>query len=132
MAFQFLTLLGIAFFGAEDDPEDRTAGDWWGLYTIKRVQAEITFYNPLGSSFYDILRTPAANMTTIEAYADLAMQVWDDGWSIALGGDYERYKRKTGQYEKGDPKINKYIRNVLPFKELYTDPKDKIKFFDLK
>ena len=132
MAFQLLTLAGFMFFGSQDEPEDRSQGDWWGLYTIKRVQAEITFYNPLGSSFYEILRTPAANMTTMEAYAKLAMQIWDDGWSIALGGDVERYKRKTGQYEKGDPKINKYFRNTLPFKELSTDPKDKIKFFDLK
>jgi len=45
---------------------------------------------------------------------------------------FERYKRKTGQYEKGDAKLNKYWRNVLPLKEWFTDPKDKIKFFDLK
>jgi len=132
MAFQLLTLAGFAFFGSEDEPEERSRGDWYGLYTMKRVQSELAFYNPLGASFYEILRTPAANMTTLEAYAKLARQIWSDGWSIALGEDYERYKRKTGQYEKGDPKINKYIRNALPFKEWSTDPKDKIKFFDLK
>ena len=132
LAFQLLTLAGWAFFGSEDEPDERSRGDWYGLYTMKRVQAELTFYNPLGSSFYEILRTPAANMTTLEAYAKLARQIWSDGWSIALGGDYERYKRKTGQYEKGDPKINKYFRNAIPFKEWSTDPRDKIKFFDLK
>lgn len=132
MAFQFLTLMGVALFGMDDDPEDRSGGDWYGLYVMKRVQAELLFYNPLGSSFYEILRTPAANMTTIEAYSDLLSQVWDDGWAIIFGNDVERYKRKTGRYEKGDAKINKYIRNVLPFKEWGTDPKDKIKFFDLK
>ena len=116
----------------DDDPEERTASDWYALYTIKRVQSELAFYNPLGSSFYEILRTPAANLTTIEAYSKLLSQAWDDSWSVILGGDVDRYKRKTGQYEKGDAKINKYIRNVLPFKELGTDPKDKIKFFDLK
>ena len=131
-SFYLLTVLGSVFFGAEDDPEDRSPGDWYALYSIKRVQSEIAFYNPFGSSFYEILRTPAANLTTLEAYSKLLSQAWSDSWSIILGGDVERYKRKTGKYEKGDAKINKYIRNVLPFKELDTDPKDKIKFFDLK
>lgn len=131
-AFQLLTLAGIMLFGYDEEPEDRSAADWYGLYIMKRVHGELLFYNPLGSSFYEILRTPAANMTTIEAYSDLLTQVWDDGWAIILGGDVERYKRRTGRYEKGDAKINKYIRNVLPFKEWGTDPKDKIKFFDLK
>ena len=131
-SFYFLSMLGIAFFGMDDEPEERSAVDWYALYSIKRVQSELAFYNPLGSSFYEILRTPAANLTTIEAYSKLLGQAWDDSWSVILGGDVERYKRKTGRYEKGDAKINKYIRNVLPFKELGTDPKDKIKFFDLK
>lgn len=130
--FYFLTILGLAFFGMDDEPEDRSAVDWYALYSIKRIQSELAFYNPLGSSFYEILRTPAANLTTIEAYSKLLSQAWDDSWSIILGGDVERYKRKTGRYEKGDAKINKYIRNVLLFKELGTDPRDKIKFFDLK
>lgn len=130
--FYLLSMLGIAFFGMDDEPEERSATDWYALYSIKRVQSEIKFFNPLGSSFYEILRTPAANLTTIEAYSKLLTQAWDDSWSVILGGDVERYKRKTGKYEKGDAKINKYIRNTLPFKEIGTDPKDKIKFFDLK
>ena len=112
-SFYLLSILGSVFFGAEDDPEDRSPGDWYALYSIKRVQSEIAFYNPFGSSFYEILRTPAANLTTLEAYSKLLSEAWSDSWSIILGGDVERYKRKTGKYEKGDAKINKYIRTQI-------------------
>ncbi len=127
------TLSGL--FGYDEDDEDgaanMTAFDWQMLYNIKRVQSELKFYNPLGSSFYEILRTPAANMTSIEAYGKLAAQIWSDAGNILVGNDFDRYKRKTGAYEKGDAKIRKRIRNTLFFKEFFSDPKDKMKFFDL-
>jgi len=131
MSFILLYVLG----GLYDDKKEEgtmTAMDWRMLYNIKRINAELLFFNPFGSSFYEILRTPAANMTSIEAYGKLGTQLVEDMVSILTGGDFERYKRKTGQFEKGDAKLNKYWRNVLPLKEWFTDPKDKIKFFDLQ
>jgi cellobiose-specific phosphotransferase system component IIA len=132
-----LMVLGsaVGFGYDEDDPNaasEMSAFDWQMLYNVKRVQAELMFFNPLGSSFFEILRSPAANMTTIEAYSKLISQFLNDMTSVLFGGDIDRYKRKTGPYEKGDAKILKRFRNTLPFKELFTDPKDKIKFFDLK
>ena len=102
------------------------------LYNIKRVQGEMLFYNPFGSSFYDILRAPAANLTSIEAYGKLSTQLVSDMISVLTGGDLERYKRKSGKYEKGDAKLRKYWRNVLVGKEFFTDAGDKLKWFDLE
>ena len=131
-AFLFLYLLvGFIKPGDEDDREDMSALDWETLYVLKRIESELWFYVSPSQAF-NILRTPAANMTSIEAFSDLIGQTVQDSWSIAWGGEVEKYKRKTGKYDKGDPKIFKYFRNVLPFKELWSDPKDKLKFFDLK
>ena len=52
--------------------------------------------------------------------------------SILSGGDFERYKRKSGKYDKGDPKLGKYFRNTLLFKEWYTEAEDKLHWFDLQ
>mgnify|MGYP003669136895 FL=1 len=131
--YTLLVILGSAVgFGYDDEegPEDMTAFGWQMLYNVKRVQAEMGFYTT--SSFFEILRTPAANMTTIEAYWKFIGQLMSDGASIMAGGDFERYKRNAGRYDKGDPKIIKRFHNILPGKEWWTDPKDKIKFFDLQ
>tara|TARA_R110002050_G_scaffold116946_2_gene233643 strand:- start:19253 stop:36049 length:16797 start_codon:yes stop_codon:yes gene_type:complete len=125
-----LFVLGGLFEGDDDEP--RNAFQNQMLYNVKRVQSEFLFYNPLGSSFYEILRTPAANLTSIEAYGKLGAQLVSDMTSILTGGDFERYKRKSGKFEKGDAKLGKYWRNVLIGKEFFSDPKDKLKFFDLQ
>jgi hypothetical protein len=133
--YMLLILLGSAAgFGYDPEDEDgvgsMTALDWQMLYNVKRVQAEMGFYTT--SSFFEILRTPAANMTTIEAYWKFIGQIMKDGSSLMVGGDFERYKRDAGRYEKGDPKILKRFHNILPGKELLTRPEDKLKFFDLQ
>ena len=135
VGYFMLTLLGSSLgFGYDPDDEDgsanMTALDWQMLYNVKRVQAEMGFYTT--SSFFEILRTPAANMTTIEAYWKFISQLMSDGSSLMTGGDYERYKRDAGRYKKGDPKILKRFHNILPGKEWYTKPEDKLSWFDLK
>ena len=133
--YMILVLLGSAVgFGYDPDDEDgsdnMTALDWQMLYNVKRVQAEMGFYTT--SSFFEILRTPAANMTTIEAYYKFIEQLMSDGSSLMFGGDYDRYKRDAGRYKKDDPKILKRFHNILPGKELFTKPEDKLSWFDLK
>jgi len=133
--YMILVLLGSAVgFGYDPDDEEgsdnMTALDWQMLYNVKRVQAEMGFYTT--SSFFEILRTPAANMTTIEAYYKFIEQLMSDGSSLMFGGDYDRYKRDAGRYKKDDPKILKRFHNILPGKELFTKPEDKLSWFDLK
>jgi len=135
VGYTLLVVLGSVFgFGYDDEEEgaaaDMTALQWQMLYNVKRVQAEMGFFTT--SSFFEILRTPAANMTTIEAYWKFISQLMSDGSSLMVGGDFDRYKRDAGRYKKGDPKLMKRFYNILPGKEWWTNAKDKIKFFDLK
>ncbi len=54
-ALLMLIFLGSTLgFGYDDEegPESMSRLDWQMLYNIKRVQQELTFFNPLGSSFY--------------------------------------------------------------------------------
>ena len=129
LVFLYFTA-GLLKPDGEDEP--LSAFENQMLYNIKRVQGEMLFYNPFGSSFYDILRAPAANLTSIEAYGKLSTQLVSDMISVLTGGDLERYKRKSGKYEKGDAKLRKYWRNVLVGKEFFTDAGDKLKWFDLE
>ena len=128
----FLFVVGSAFKAGDDDDGPRTYFENQMLYNVKRVQSEFLFYNPFGSSFYEILRTPAANLTSMEAYGKLTAQLMSDMVSILSGGDFERYKRDTGKFSKGDAKLGKYWRNSLLFKEFFSDPGDKLKWYDLQ
>ena len=129
VSYMLLLVLPNLLWG-DDEPEELSRWDNQMKYNFARVQSELGFYTT--TSFFEILRTPMANMTSIEAYFKFAEQLFSDGTSIIFGGDVDRYKRKTGRYEKGDPKLMKRFHNILPFKELWTDPKDKLKYFDLK
>ena len=129
--FMLILLGGGLGFGYDDEegPEEMSDFRWQMLYNVKRVQSELGFYTT--SSFFEILRTPAANMTTIEAYWKFIGQLMTDGMRVMGGEDLQRYKRDSGRMEKGDPKLLRKTYNILPFKEAFTKAEDKLKWFQL-
>tara|TARA_R100000152_G_scaffold18491_1_gene10341 strand:+ start:3868 stop:19329 length:15462 start_codon:yes stop_codon:yes gene_type:complete len=131
IAFLMLLLILPGRIRGDKEDDELSRAEWQALYTIKRVESELLFYLPT-TAFFDILRTPMAGMSGLEALYKFFSQGTSDLTSVLTGGDFERYKRKTRGYDKGDAKISKYFKRILPFKEWNTHPGDKIKFFDLK
>ena len=70
-------------------------------------------------------------MTSIEVILEAIFGLLGNSMSLLFTGDVERYKRRTGVWEKGDPKIWKKLFKTLPFQQFFQDPKDKLKWFDL-
>ena len=60
-----------------------------------------------------------------------AAQILNDGSSILFGGDFERYQRRTGPWDKGDPKIYNKLIKTLPFTQLVRPAKQKMTWFHM-
>jgi len=118
-AFSILMLASYLLLPEGDDKDD---APWNTIYVLKRVQQELGFFMWMPNTI-DILKAPAASITTIEVFFKFLEQLADPT---------EQYERKTGKYEKGDYKIEKRFKDLLPFKELWTRSEDKLKWFDLK
>ena len=119
-AFSILMLASYLLMPEGD--EDKDDAPWDTIYVIKRVQQELGFFMWVPNTL-DILKSPAASITTIEVLFKFLEQLADPT---------EQYERKTGKYEKGDYKIEKRFKDLLPFKEMWTRSEDKLKWFDLK
>ena len=126
----FFTLIALSSLMKTDDDKDKGYVYWQTLYTINRVKQELLFFTYLPETF-NILKTPAASLTSIEALMAAVGQILSDTGSLMTGGDLDRYERRTGKWEKGDPKLYKKLYNVLPFRQLLQPAKDKLTWFHL-
>ena len=129
-SFAVLQLLMMAVMGGKDDDKEKSWAYWQTLYTLKRVDQELKFFSYLPET-WNVLKTPAASMTSIEVILEAIFGLLGNSMSLLFTGDVERYKRRTGVWEKGDPKIWKKLFKTLPFQQFFQDPKDKLKWFDL-
>ena len=82
VSYMLLLVLPNLLWG-DDEPEELSRWDNQMKYNFARVQSELGFYTT--TSFFEILRTPMANMTSIEAYFKFAEQLFSDGTSIIFG-----------------------------------------------
>lgn len=126
----FLTLMALSGIMKTDDEEKKGYAYYQSLYTIKRMQQELLFFIWLPET-WNVLKTPAASMSTLESLMDLVGQLLSDTTSIITGGDFEKYKRKTGKWDKGDPKIWNKLYKTFPFRQLWQPAKDKLSWFHL-
>lgn len=133
MAGVWLFIQALAALAGDDD-EEKTWFENFGMYQVKRFQSEVLFYiNPVEAM--KILRSPSAGLSTVEAVIKLMATGMGDATSLLTGGDLDRYEKKYGIYEKGDPKIYKRISDVLPLvKEIQgiRAPENRLKFLQMK
>tara|TARA_R110002020_G_scaffold233207_2_gene444961 strand:- start:2733 stop:19928 length:17196 start_codon:yes stop_codon:yes gene_type:complete len=123
----FFSMMVLSHLLLPDGDDDDQIAHWNAIYVLKRVQQELGFFMWAPNTI-DILRSPAASISSIEAIFGLFEQLSSD----LAAGEFETYERETGKYKKGDKKIEKDLKNILPFKELWTRAEDKLKWFDLK
>ena len=125
-------VLAAMFMGEDEGPGD----DWWSMflyYQMKRYQSEMTFFVGVGTM--DILRSPAASMSTMELSYDLLAQFLTDTGSVISGGEMAKYK--TG-HRKGDLKIAKKASKLLfplskQVEKLSSEGlEEQLKYFNLK
>ena len=94
------------------------------------MKQELLFFSWLPETF-NVLKSPAASITSLEVLVNLVGQLLSDTGSIMMGQDIERYKRKTGMWDKGDPKIYSKIYKTFPLTQIGAQAKDKLSWFHL-
>ena len=138
------TAIAPTLLSKDDDDEDNSVY-WYSLYQIKRLRAELLFYaNPI--EFYNIaVRSPTATARPFE-------NIWKLLYQAVLTVQYEAgdmtgiplhfhtaeemqkklfYQRKAGEFIKGDRKIWKPAKALVPaLNGLSKNPKEAIKWFD--
>jgi len=115
--------VAAGFLGDDDD-------SWAGalvLYEIKRLQTELGFYfNP--AETLKIIKSPAATTTTIERIITLGDQMLHAG-----NYEYTHYKTSGRGYEKGDSKVWRATKRLIPAIqgiERSKHPEEAIKYFE--
>tara|TARA_R110002020_G_scaffold229316_4_gene440059 strand:+ start:4767 stop:22040 length:17274 start_codon:yes stop_codon:yes gene_type:complete len=126
--FVLIALSGLVRSGDED--EEKGYVYYQSLYTLHRMKQELLFFSWVPETF-NVLKAPAASITSLEVLVDLVGQLLEDTGSIVMGQDLERYKRKTGMWDKGDPKIWSKLYKTLPLTQLTKKAKDKLSWFHL-
>jgi hypothetical protein len=128
LAAATMTLL-VLLGSLDGDDED----DWiksMAIYQLHRLDSEISFYRNLGSAM-EILRSPSATMSTIEAMGDAfglatgPMLNFGDNWL-----EYETYER--GKH-KGKSKVGVAAKKLIPFSyqiERMMTPYDTAKYLE--
>ena len=128
LAAATMTLL-VLLGSLDGDDED----DWvksMAIYQLHRLDSEISFYRNLGSAM-EILRSPSATMSTIEAMGDAfglatgPMLNFGDNWL-----EYETYER--GKH-KGKSKVGVATKKLIPFSyqiERMMTPYDTAKYLE--
>lgn len=116
----------------DDDEEDQYVNAFMA-YQAKRISSELAqFYNP--SEFYRFASSPTALSRPILNSIKLIGQIFDYGlYTIGVSdGEDIFYKRKSGDYEKGDLKLVKTFNDLAPIIrgiEKTTNPEEPLKFF---
>ena len=123
-----ITLSGLIRSGDED--EEKGYVYYQSLYTLHRMKQELLFFSWVPETF-NVLKAPAASITSLEVIVDLVGQLLEDTGSIVMGQDIERYKRKTGMWDKGDPKIWSKLYKTLPLTQFLKPAKEKLSWFHL-
>ena len=126
--FTLLALSGLIRSGEDDDEKGYVY--YQSLYTVHRMKQELLFFSWLPETF-NVLKSPAASITSLEVLVNLVGQLLSDTGSIMMGQDIERYKRKTGMWDKGDPKIYSKIYKTFPLTQIGAKAKDKLSWFHL-
>lgn len=122
-------MLLIALGSLEGDDED----DWvksMAIYQLHRLDSELSFYRNLGSAM-EILRSPSATMSTIEAVSDafgLAI-----GPMFTIGDDWMEYEKYERGKNKGNLKVGVASKKLIPFSyqiERMFTPYDTAKYLE--
>jgi len=125
-------LMGAA---AEEDDEEKAAQYIFWAYQARRLQTELgAFLSP--KEVYNITKSPSAASRPIMNIYNLITHIVFKELPYALGADgLEKdifYQRKSGEFEKGDRKVIKKIRSVIPvWSGLNKNAEEAIKWFDL-
>lgn len=130
-SFTIMSLIAM-LSALDDDDEERSWIENMTLFTLRRLQSELTMYVNVGEGL-KILRSPAASMSTVETIMKLFTGVFDLGRGLIFEGEAPSYKRDTGLYDKGDWKILKPIEELTPFlKEIRAAqaPENRLKFLE--
>jgi len=126
--FVLLALSGLIRTGEDEDEKGYVY--YQSLYTVHRMKQELLFFSWLPETF-NVLKSPAASITSLEVLVNLVGQLLTDTGSIVMGQDIERYKRKTGMWDKGDPKIWSKLYKTVPLTQVFAKAKDKLSWFHL-
>jgi hypothetical protein len=121
-----LSSMGAALLygAAQDEPDEKQK---WALYMgafyTRRLYSELFFYtNPREA--LRILKSPAASLSLIQNGMEIFDQFTTDAWSVATGGQMERYQ--SGK-RKGELKFKKEINDIIPISyQLKRDVEDTI------
>jgi hypothetical protein len=120
-----LTLLG----SLEGDDED----DWMRsmlVYQLHRLDSEISFYRNPGSAM-EILRSPSAAMSTIEAVGKAFKTSF--GPAFNFGEDWMEYERYERGKHKGKTKVGVAVKKLIPYSsqlERILTPYDVAKYLE--
>lgn len=125
-----MALTSLLMGGDDDDEEPDSLIGLQSLYLLKRLQTEMQSYvNPKAT--WDILRTPAASMSSIESMLDLLDQAVFDPTEKYKSGKRKGTLKVVRKFEKAVPLYGSFMKQY----EKMTDEdamKEQLKFFDLK
>jgi hypothetical protein len=126
------TLFGLMLKNLDDDDDEQ----YWiafATYQAMRLNTEYKAYSSYEEAIR-VVQSPTATTRPLENIFNLVDILIQYGVDNELDNKTLYYQRKTGQYEKGDAKVYKYLKNISPGIGGLTkteNPKDAIKYYDM-
>lgn len=126
------TLFGLMLKGLDDDDDEQ----YWvafATYQAMRLNTEYKAYSSYEEAIR-IIQSPTATTKPLENIFKLTDIIIQYGVDNELDNKTLYYQRKTGQYEKGDPKVYKYLKNISPGiggLAKTQNPEDAIKYYNM-
>jgi len=126
------TLFGMLLDNLDDDDDEQ----YWVAFATYQAMRLNTEYQSF-SSYKEAIRvisSPTATTRSLENVANLTDIVINYATDNSEDNEVLYYQRKTGQYEKGDAKVQKYLKNIsfgLSGIAKTQNPKDAIKYYDM-
>ncbi len=117
-------ILTGAALGGDDDKKKKSWLQNMIILQSRRFEQDIKFYTVFTKDTWRMLKYPTATISTIESVGDLLGQ---------LGSPTEKYKRKTGVFNKGDLKLKAKAYKALPIVRQIIhlmSPEDQVKAFN--
>ena len=126
------TFFGMLLAGLDDDDDEQ----YWAAFATYQAMRLNTEYKAFSSykEAVRIISSPTATTRSLENVFNLVDIILEYGIDNTEDNEVLYYQRKTGQYEKGDAKINKYLKNItfgLGGLTKTQNPEDAIKYYDM-